>query len=79
MGEAGDLAVDPQCIALLKESISQLEEPMQEESNYIFTVLGASVSLSRLKFVILVYEIFIDNVNSYLLFNLILLNWLSFL
>lgn len=51
MGEAGEPAVDPQCIALLKESIQQLEEPMQEESNYIFTVLGASVSLSRLKFV----------------------------
>ena len=51
MGEAGEPIADPQCIALLKESIQHLEEPMQEESNYIFTVLGASVSLFQSNFI----------------------------
>lgn len=38
-------AASPQCIQLLKESIQHMEEPIQEEANYIFIVLGASVSL----------------------------------
>ncbi len=44
MTESGEPAASPQSIALLKESIQHLEEPIQEESNYIFIVLGASVS-----------------------------------
>lgn len=49
MNEAGEPIASPQSIALIKESIQHLEEPIQEESNYIFTVLGASGDLAKKK------------------------------
>lgn len=42
MEENTDCVASPQCIAMIKESIQNLE--VREESTYIFVVIGASVS-----------------------------------
>ncbi|GBM46648.1 Glucose-6-phosphate 1-dehydrogenase [Araneus ventricosus] len=39
----------PQSIALLKESIMHLDHPLQEKSNYVFVILGASGDLAKKK------------------------------
>ncbi|XP_035225395.1 glucose-6-phosphate 1-dehydrogenase-like [Stegodyphus dumicola] len=38
-----------QCIALLKKSISHLEEPIHKEANYVFVTFGASGDLAKKK------------------------------
>ncbi|KAG8199155.1 hypothetical protein JTE90_015986 [Oedothorax gibbosus] len=49
MQESEDLIASPRSIAMIKESIQHLEVPIQEESTYIFVVLGASGDLAKKK------------------------------
>ncbi|GIY54798.1 glucose-6-phosphate 1-dehydrogenase [Caerostris darwini] len=44
-----DPIASPQSIALLKEAILHLDKPIQEESTYVFVILGASGDLAKKK------------------------------